>query len=422
MNESIKAKKVKFVNPNVLIGAVDISKDNITGYLQGPQGQEVKPFEFGNDFHGISQFLFKAITTKNKYGTKRIIVGFESTGPYGEPFRNFMKAKKGIELVQVNPVHTKRMKEIIDNSPGKTDKKDPRVIASLIRLGHTLSLIIPEGIAAELRELVWSRERRIKERTACINMLESLMFRIFPELVRIFKKVSSKTALYLIERYPTPDSLKELTLGELSKMLRKVSRGRVREDKARRLLWGANNSLGTREGLSSIIKEINYLVSQIKRINESVDEAEKEIKDYLEEIPHAKRLLLMKGIGHITVGGIIGEVADFNSFSTQSEIIKLAGLDLYEISSGRHNGIKRISKRGRPLLRKLLYFAALNTVRKGGIFHDYYQGFLKRGKEKPKALIAVAKKLLKVIFAMVRDGTNYIENHKPDSKELKKVA
>ncbi len=93
------------------------------------------------------------------------------------------------------------------------------------------------------------------------------------------------------------------------------------------------------------------------------------------------------------------------------EIEKLAGLDLFEISSGKYRGTRRISKRGRSLLRKLLYFASLNVVRKGGIMHQYYQACLNRGMVKTKALIAVARKLLRVIFALVRDHSEYIEDY-----------
>jgi len=421
MNNYIKTKKIKFVKPETLIISVDIGKNTITGYLQSTEGEEVKPFNFSNDLNGLSEFWNKVMRFEKKYGTGEIIAGFESTGPYGEPFKNFMRDKK-VKLVQVNPFHTKRLKEVIDNSPGKTDKKDPKVIASLIRLGHTISLIIPKGIVAELRELIWARERRIKERTAYINIIEALMFKIFPEFCRIFKNFLSKTAIYLIERYTTPDKFKDIGLNELSQMLKKVSRGKFGEYQAKRLLYAANNSLGTREGLESILMEIRYIVHQIKTANEFISELEKEIKYKVAKLPYSRRLLSIKGIGPLTGAGIIGEVGDFESFNTQPEIMKLAGLDLYEISSGKHKGKKRISKRGRPLLRKILYFAALNTIREGGIFHSYYKRLIGKGKEKMKAIIAVARKLFKVIFAIVRDETNYIENYKLNYIHLKKVA
>ncbi len=109
----------------------------------------------------------------------------------------------------------------------------------------------------------------------------------------------------------------------------------------------------------------------------------------------------------MTAAGLIGEVGDFRQFSTISEMMKLAGMDLFEISSGIHRGRRRISKRGRPLLRKLLFFAALNTVRKGGVMHACYQRYLHRGMPKVKALVAIARKLLRIIFALVRDHRQY---------------
>jgi transposase len=91
--------------------------------------------------------------------------------------------------------------------------------------------------------------------------------------------------------------------------------------------------------------------------------------------------------------------------------MKLAGLDLYEVSSGKHRGKLRISKRGRPLIRKLLYLAALSTVRKSGTMHEWYQRALGRGMKKTKALVAVSRKLLGIIFALVRDHSVYVENY-----------
>lgn len=59
------------------------------------------------------------------HGLEEIIVGFESTGPYMETLAQFLQGRKGFRLVQVNPMHSKRLKELTGNSPLKTDRKDP---------------------------------------------------------------------------------------------------------------------------------------------------------------------------------------------------------------------------------------------------------------------------------------------------------
>jgi len=152
-------------------------------------------------------------------------------------------------------------------------------------------------------------------------------------------------------------------------------------------------------------------------------EIEAEMEVTLGRIPYSTRLLSIKGLGIVSVAGLIGEVGDFSKFSTQSEILKLAGLDLYEISSGKRKGQRRISKRGRGLLRKILYYAAIQTIRKNGILYEYYTRLTDRGMTRMRALIAVSRKLLGIIHALVRDDTDYVGQHQaPERRLLKKAA
>jgi len=125
----------------------------------------------------------------------------------------------------------------------------------------------------------------------------------------------------------------------------------------------------------------------LKSLDTFIEEIEGELARYLPEIPWSRYILSIKGIGTVTVAGIIGGVGDFHKFSTIGELHKLAGLNLYEISSGARRGKRRISKWGRSLLRKLLYFGSLNLVRKGGIMHDDYHGYLDNGIKKIRLLL-----------------------------------
>ena len=419
---SHKTKGIRETNlGGTLIAAVDISKYELMGYWRYPGGEESKPFKITNNYEGLSRFWCVILSAAKRHKVEEIIVGFESTGPYGGPLENFMKDKL-VKLVQVNPMHTRRMKEITDNSPGKTDKKDPRVIADIIQLGRCLSLITPEGAAAELRVLTHARESQMEHHIMLTNRLESLMFQIFPEFVQIMNSLSSKTSRYLMKYYPTPEQLKEVSLEELTREIRRISRGKLGKSVAEQLLQASEHSLGTKEGRSSALLEIKHILAELDETERFIGVLEQKMAKELRNIPYYYNLLAIKGLGIVTVGGIIGEVADFRNYRTQSEIVKLAGLDLYEVSSGKHKGTHRISRRGRSLLRKLLYFASLNVVRRGRILHDYYRGLVDRGMKKPKALVAVSRKLLGIMFAMVRDDTEYIENHKPTSVVLEVVA
>lgn len=123
-----------------------------------------------------------------------------------------------------------------------------------------------------------------------------------------------------------------------------------------------------------------------------VVEIEEKMREYLTEIPYSRCMLSIQGVGEVTAAGLIGEAGDFTKYRTIGEITKLAGLDLFEVSSGKHKGERHISKRGRPLMRKLLFYAAINVVRKGRIMHERYERYLQRGMAKTRALTAIARK------------------------------
>ena len=415
----IETKKQRIVNDRTLIVAIDIGKTTDTGYCRCPSGEECKPFEFLNNADGFKKLWDRICWMKTSHHLEEVVVGFESTGAYGEPLVHYLR-QKPVKLVQVNPMHTKRMKELQGNSPGKTDRKDPKVIADIIGLGHALSVVIPEGAAAELRRLTLARERSIQRRTALYNQLQDLVFILFPEFLQVMKDVKTQTAQYLLRHYPTPQDMVACGSEALIRILRQVSRGKLGKARAQALYDAAVQSVGLQEGRRGILLETEEILSGLEACKRFIEKMEEEMVPYLEQIPYSDSLLSVKGIGKITVAGLIGEIGDFRQFHTSREVMKLAGLDLFEISSGKHKGNRHISKRGRPLLRKLLYFAAINTIRKGGVMHACYQRYLDRGMPKIKALIAIARKLLRILFALVRDHSQYVENYSP--KEVLKLA
>jgi len=420
--KSNKTEKIKTINEKTLIAALDIGKNVHYGYFRTPKNKDIKPFPIYNTGQSFKKFWEKLCRFKEEHMLDDVVIGFESTGPYAEPITNYLR-KKPVNLVQVNPMHTKRIKELTGNSPNKTDKKDPRVIADVISLGHSLTVVMPEGAAAQLRRLTHARERAIVRRTAMNNQLQDLVFVIFPELGSIIKP-STKTGMYLIENYPDSESIVSIGIENLSDIIRRVSRGKFDKDRAKELYNAAEQSTGITEGKESVILETSHLVSNIENENRYIESLEEQMIEHLEQIPYSHSILSIKGIGHVTAAGLIGEVighvtaagligevGDFNKFNTISEITKLAGLDLFEISSGQFKGQRRISKRGRPMMRKLLFFAAINMVKSTGIMHEKYKQMLDRGMLKMKALIAITRKILGIIFTIVRDNTVYIENY-----------
>jgi len=251
-------RKVRGVKDDTLIVAIDVGMEMNRGYCTTPDGRDTKPFKFDNTRDGMDTLWSMVIASKNRFKCNEVIVGYESTGPYGEPLVHYLM-QKPVKVVQVNPMHTKKVKEINDNSPLKTDDKDPRVIADIIKLGRALSIVIPEGDAAYLRRLNNSRERHVRERTALVNQLQQLVFLLFPEFKKVIKDIKCRTPLYLLKKYPTPEAISVLDNHVLGEEMRKKSRGKFREHHADMLINLARNTIGIREGVSGLSMDIRHI-------------------------------------------------------------------------------------------------------------------------------------------------------------------
>jgi transposase len=330
---------------------------------------------------------------------------------------------KPANIVQVNPLHTKRLKEVNDNSPGKTDDKDPRVIADILRLGRALSVVVPEGDAAYLRRLNNARERHVGERIALLNQMQQLVFLIFPEFKTVIARMAGKTVRLILKKYTTPEKIGSMDTHVLGEEMRRRSWGKLGMKDAELLIKAARQTVGIKEGVAGIVLDIQHIIAQLEVVERFIAEIESEMALTLERIPCTARLLSIKGLGVISIAGLIGEVGDFSKFRTQSEIMKLAGLDLYEVSSGKRKGEKRITKRGRSLMRKILYFAAIQMIGKHGIMREYYERLTGRGTLKMRALVAVMRKLLRIIHAILRDDRDYVGQYcAPKRRVIKRAA
>ena len=401
-----RSNMLKYISESLII-AIDIGSKVHFVYWCDLKGTEGRIESFCNTRKGFEK-LWQIITAaKEKTGLSKVLVGYESTGPYWIPLVNFL-SEKPVKLVQVNPMHTKKAKEIEDNSPLKSDKKDPRVIAMLMKWGYVLDVIIPRGVVANLRNLSGARERACGDRTVALNRLHQVVFCFFPEFEMVIK-ISSATGRYLLQHYPTAQSLLHLGVEKLTATIEKVSRKQLGGDHARKLLDAAAHTVGVHEGVPALLMEVNDLLMTIARKNTFISHVETQMSACLNAIPDSQILLSIKGVGIVTAAGVLGEVVDFHAYPTQAAILKMAGLGLYEVTSGKHLGFIHITRRGRSLLRKYLYCACTGMVKRNGIFYETYRQLLDRGKTKSKARVILMRKLLRIMFALVRNGVTY--NH-----------
>jgi len=120
------AQKLEAITQNTLIVGVDIAKELQWGRFVDYRGLELgKTLKFRNNKNGFESILASIEANCKNQGLNQVIVGMEPTGHYWKPLANYL-IMHGIKVVMVNPYHTKRAKELDDNSPTKSDKKNFR--------------------------------------------------------------------------------------------------------------------------------------------------------------------------------------------------------------------------------------------------------------------------------------------------------
>jgi transposase len=304
----------------------------------------------------------------------------------------------------------KRAKEFDDNSPTKNDRKDCWVIARRACDGDFFEPYLPDGVYADLRGLTQARRQLRASLNQTQNRLRALLDEYFPEFLQVFKDPLGLAAFYLLQHYPFPADILRTPADQLAQELSKVSRGKVAMKRTLALRQAAAASIGIRHGLTAAALRLRQLLAEAHFWQEQLAATEAAMATALKATGVAAYLLSAPGVGVVTAASFLGETGDLQRYEHPRQLQKLAGYNLKEYSSGQHHGQTTITKRGRPGLRNLLYQAAAALVAKNPEFKALgtYLKTRPQNPLKPKqALVAVACKLLRVLFTLVTKQRYY---------------
>lgn len=402
--------KIAQVTESTLVVGVDIGSEQHYARAFDWRGMELtrKVFPFSNSLEGYQRFEKWVAELQDTKKKDAVFVGCEPTGHYWFTFGDYVQSK-GMKLVFVNPYHVKQSKEMDDNSPKKTDQKDPKTIAKLVVEGRYLYPYIPEGVYAELRAAMSSRERILKELSATENRIQRWLKIHFPEYLRVYKQFHTVSGLMVLEQAPLPQDIIALGVDGVNRIWREAKLRSVGMRRAKTLVEAAHNSIGRPGGRCSRT-ELILLLEDYRTKRQQLEAITAVLEEEVRKIPHIEKLLDIKGVGIVTIAGFLSETGDISRFTSPKQIQKLAGLEIKETSSGKHKGRSSISKRGRKRLRKILFQVVLPLIRSNVEFrsvYEYYTNRIKNPLKSKQAMIAVACKLIRVFYAILTKGTAY---------------
>lgn len=386
----------------VIVG-IDIAKRIHNATIMNNQGDVLlRSFSFRNDMNGFEKLLSHIENySSNNSDT---VIGMESTSHYWVALHDQF-VKRNYTVFVINPIQSSALRNI-NIRKNKSDPVDSMLIADTVRYGRFSPSNILESNLLALRELTRQRFYLVDIGSDLKRKIRALVDQIFPEYETLFSEFFGKASCQLLLNYPTPDLIKKVRVTTLEKMLLTASKKYFGLEKAKEIKSAALNSFGS----TSIADSIGYLIKlhmeqlielqkKIKLIDREIDEKFKELKSPITSIP---------GIGSLLGAVIVSEIGDVSRFNGASKLAAYAGIDPTIKQSGEYSSKRNhMSKRGSPYLRRALWLASGTAVQSDPALRQLYDKKRASGKSHMTTLGHICRKLLSIIYAILRDNKEY---------------
>lgn len=290
---------------------------------------------------------------------------------------------------------------------GKTDAKDASIIADQARMRRDLHPLRPgDDITVELGLLTSRRKDLICDRTRAVNRLRGLLGSIFPALERVLD-LRTKGALVLLTGYQTPAAIRRLGPRRLGTWLRnrKVYNA---EDLAATVLAAADRQHTSLPGEKLTASMVHTLANEIQALTAQIAEIDDQIAERFHQHAQAKVITSLPGIGPLLGAEFLAATGgDMAFFATPDRLAGFAGLAPAPRDSGRVRGNLHRPKRYHRGLQRVFYQSALTSIRSCAESRTFYERKRAEGKRHTQAVLALARRRVNVLWALMRDDRCY---------------
>ncbi len=288
----------------------------------------------------------------------------------------------------------------------KTDARDARVIADQARMRPDLSVLTPEeGDLAELQLLLARRRDLVTDQTRTITRLRETLLALFPALERTLD-LNNKGALTLVSHYQTPAAIRRVGLSRLATFLRNRSVKGAEALAAKVLAAAKAQSVALpAEGVAARI--VAELAQETLALKERISTLDRELGQRFFVRPEARILASLPGMGPILGAEFLVSVGDLCAFESADQLAAYAGLVPAAHDSGKRVANHRRMRGGNKVLKRVFYQSAFASLRSSPHSRAFYDRKRREGKKHTQALIALARRRVNVLWAMLRDETAF---------------
>ncbi len=380
---------------------IDVGKGFHWAHVLDASGRELLSRKVENGEADISTLIDEALSL-----AEEVVWAVDQPGGGGAALLLALLWERNQRVLYVPGLTVDRARDAY-RGESKTDARDAaHLIADQARMRPDLGeLKAGEEEIAELQLLLARRRDLITDQSRIVTRLREMLLSVFPALERALD-VNNKGTLTLLTHYQSPAQLKRAGHKRIATYLRNRSvKGFNRV--AQKALTAAKTqsvTLPAQAVASGIVAELAKDVLALKERIESIDE---ELKQRFFARPEARILASLPGMGPILGAEFLVAVGDISAFKSADRLAAYAGLVPVSRDSGKRVGKARRMRGGNKTLKRVFYQSAFASLRSAPASRIFYERKRAEGKRHTQALIALARRRVNVLWAMLRDGTTF---------------
>jgi len=321
-----------------------------------------------------------------------------------------MFAQAGIALLHVPGLTVNRARQGSVGGENKSDPRDARTIAEQVRTRTDLRPIEPAiEIDLEIRLLVGRRQDLVVAQTQRLARLHDLLVSIFPGLERTLD-LSTKGPLFLLTRFVTPAELRSAGQRRIVRHLQAAGGVPHLEDLANRALAAAREQTLSTPGERMSARLIKELALEALATRERLNRLDHELQALLDRHPDAALIRSLPGMGAVLTAEFIAEAGSVARFRSADALAAAAGIAPVLKQSGKTRFLRR-ALGGNKALKRVFYQSAFCSL-SHPLSRAFYDRKRREGKRHHQAVIALARRRVNVLWAMLAHRQPYQPNLK----------
>jgi transposase len=372
-------------------------------------GQVLASHKVDNTPGAIAELIAEIRAAQAEHGPAR--VGIDLLGGIAA-LLEAMLLEAGITLVHISGLAVNRARRGTTGGEHKSDPKDAKVIADQVRMRDDLRTITAQrGEDVELRLLVGRRAEIVADQTRRAQRIRDLLVAIHPGLERVVD-VTTKTGLHLLTKYVSPAEIRAAGRRRLLTHLRRA--GQVKQATIEALadaaLAAAHAQHTAVPGEQVAAELIRGLATEALAGREALNKIDHRIEAVLADHPDAALIRSLPGMGATLTAEFLAYTGSLDRFPTGDKLAAAAGLAPVLKQSGKVRYLQR-AHAGNRALKRIFYQSAFIAVGCDPTSKAYYQRKRTEGKTHHQAVLALARRRVNVLHAILRNRTPYDPGH-----------